>query len=97
MNTNVKNLIIHLVAIIALFSFVYWGIFIKEPSIEELNYYKQQQILYNKQYKQPGDVVETVDGLKGKVVRQCWLGEQVYEVRLSDGTITKVDAKDFIQ
>jgi hypothetical protein len=42
-----------------------------------------------------GKMVTTKDGLRGTVTRECWMGYNRYEVRLSDGTITYVNGKDF--
>jgi hypothetical protein len=52
---------------------------------------------FRREHPSSGSQVETVEGLRGTVTRECWLGLNRYEVRLKDGSITYINGKDFIQ
>jgi hypothetical protein len=56
---------------------------------------QRNYIDFQRTHPPAGKLVTTKDGLKGTVTRECWMGYNRYEVRLSDGTITYVNGKDF--
>lgn len=58
---------------------------------------EQRRKEFRREHPSSGSRVETAEGLKGIVTRECWLGFNRYEVRLGDGSITYINGKDFIQ
>lgn len=74
--------------------FCYCGKLDKDPNFirEQAARYRQDRL----ENPSIGEIRKTVDNHKGRIVRKCFLGNNRYEMRLKDGSITYVTGKDFV-